>query len=94
MTHAMNNARNAIPLSFLLKIRLLLAAALLVVAAVPSLSLAAGPRAMHETPGETKPWPAPMGHRQPHAIDVPHEQIDDDQLFAALDRKLRICRGC
>jgi hypothetical protein len=75
--------------------RLLLAAALLVVAAVPSLSQAGEQRAMHEPLRETKPWPAPTGHRQPQAADVLQGlNNDDDQLYAALDRKLRICRGC
>jgi hypothetical protein len=41
---------------------------------------------------------APIGHRQPRAQDVGSAEtaivgrIDDDS--AALDRKLRICRGC
>ena len=46
-----------------------------------------------------KPWPAPTGHRQPHAVDVAPEtkqQADrsDDLLELEIDRKLRICRGC
>ena len=46
-----------------------------------------------------KPWPAPTGHRQPHAVDVAPEtkqQADrsDDLLELGIDRKLRICRGC
>lgn len=46
-----------------------------------------------------KPWPAPTGHRQPHAADVapaPKQQADrsDDLLELDIDRKLRICRGC
>ena len=46
-----------------------------------------------------KPWPAPTGHRQPHAIDVApdsKQQADrsDDLLELEIDRKLRICRGC
>lgn len=46
-----------------------------------------------------KPWPAPTGHRQPHAVDVAPEtrqQADrnDDLLELDIDRKLRICRGC
>lgn len=74
--------------------RLLLAVALLLTTAVPSFSRAGEQRAMRDTFSETKPWPAPTGHRQLHATDVPQELSDDDQLFAALDRKLRICRGC
>jgi len=46
-----------------------------------------------------KPWPAPTGHRQPHAADIapePRQQADrnDDLLDVGIDRKLRICRGC
>ena len=45
--------------------------------------------------------PAPVGHRQPHAGDVPSEKNlsnPDDAMNkedAALDRKIKsICRGC
>jgi hypothetical protein len=41
---------------------------------------------------------APVGHRQPHAGDVPEEKNDMtsvDPSDAALDRAIRgICRGC
>jgi hypothetical protein len=41
---------------------------------------------------------APVGHRQPHARDVPLENADDldhiGEEDAAIDRKLQICRGC
>jgi hypothetical protein len=43
--------------------------------------------------------PAPVGHRQPRAADIPQtnrspaEQLEDRQQ-AELNRKLRICRGC
>jgi hypothetical protein len=41
---------------------------------------------------------APVGHRQPHARDVPLQSPGDlDRLTeedAAVDRKLTICRGC
>ena len=43
--------------------------------------------------------PAPVGHRQPRASDIPQsnksaaEQLEDRQQ-AELTRKLRICRGC
>ena len=77
------------------RMQLLLVAALLVAAACPSLSQAAEQRALHDALGQTRPWPAPTGHRQPHAGDVPQELGGtDDQLDAALDRRLRICRGC
>ncbi len=74
--------------------QLLLVAALLVSAALPCVAQAEQ-RAMRDAVGMTRPGPAPTGHRQPHAADVPQElNNDDEQLFAALDRKLKICRGC
>jgi len=68
-------------------------AALLIVASDPSFSLATGQRTEHDALTETRPWLAPTGHRQPRAADVPQEP-GDDQLDAAFDRTLRICRGC
>ena len=47
----------------------------------------------------TRPWSAPVGHRQPRAADIPaatsaSQQIID-QKDAIVDRKIRgICRGC
>jgi hypothetical protein len=51
--------------------------------------------------GKQGPWPAPVGHRQPRADQVPSEK-DNSSADAAmkredaeLDRKLKsICRGC
>jgi hypothetical protein len=45
----------------------------------------------------SKPWPAPVGHRQPRAIDIPasasHQNLDPED--ANVDRKISgICRGC
>jgi len=41
---------------------------------------------------------APVGHRQPHANDIPSENTNDLKHIsaedAAVDRKLNICRGC
>jgi hypothetical protein len=41
---------------------------------------------------------APVGHRQPHARDVPSLNAGDLEHIgeedAAVDRKLNICRGC
>ena len=47
----------------------------------------------------TRPWSAPVGHRQPRAADVPPSTPVTEQIFeredAAVDRKIRgICRGC
>jgi hypothetical protein len=41
---------------------------------------------------------APVGHRQPHARDVPSQSPSELERLtaedAAIDRKLVICRGC
>jgi hypothetical protein len=47
----------------------------------------------------TRPWSAPVGHRQPRAADIPASttvsQQTLDQEDANVDRKIRnICRGC
>jgi hypothetical protein len=47
----------------------------------------------------TRPWSAPVGHRQPRAADVPTSTSDSqsflDQEDAIVDRKISgICRGC
>jgi hypothetical protein len=43
------------------------------------------------------PLPAPVGHRQPSVKDVVYDESGIEAIdgeSAALDRKLRICRGC
>jgi hypothetical protein len=47
------------------------------------------------------PWPAPVGHKQPRADQVPSEKDLNnpntalDRENAALDKKIKgICRGC
>jgi hypothetical protein len=47
----------------------------------------------------TKPWPAPVGHRQPRATDIPASAAPSQQMTdpedANIDRIIRgICRGC
>jgi hypothetical protein len=48
----------------------------------------------------SKPWPAPVGHRQPRATDLiklmaPDSQDSLDQENASVDRKIQgVCRGC
>jgi hypothetical protein len=47
----------------------------------------------------TRPWSAPVGHRQPRAADVPALTSVSpqalDQEDADVDRKIRsVCRGC
>jgi hypothetical protein len=54
-------------------------------------------RAGNET--ATRPWSAPVGHRQPRAADVPASSPASrpilDQEDANIDRKIRnVCRGC
>jgi hypothetical protein len=45
----------------------------------------------------TRPWSAPVGHRQPRAADIPasspQQMIDPED--ASVDRKIGgVCRGC
>jgi hypothetical protein len=47
----------------------------------------------------TKPWSAPVGHRQPRAIDLPASTPATPQILdredADIDRKISsVCRGC
>jgi hypothetical protein len=47
----------------------------------------------------TRPWSAPVGHRQPRAADLPASMSTDqptlDQEDAEVDRKIKgVCRGC
>jgi hypothetical protein len=63
--------------------------------AILSAALATPATAAGET--GTRPWPAPVGHRQPRAADVsvPPSSPTLDQEDANVDRKIsNICRGC
>ncbi|MEH2562022.1 hypothetical protein [Bradyrhizobium sp. AZCC 2289] len=47
----------------------------------------------------TKPWLAPVGHRQPRTADIPASSSQSlqtlDQEDAYVDRKIsNVCRGC
>jgi hypothetical protein len=47
----------------------------------------------------TRPWAAPVGHRQPRAADVATPTSASEQILdqedAEVDRKIRsVCRGC
>ena len=47
----------------------------------------------------TRPWSAPVGHRQPRAADVPASASASQQILdqedANVDRKIsNVCRGC
>jgi hypothetical protein len=52
------------------------------------------------TPWIEAAWPAPVGHFQPRAGDIPSgiplspSRAEQETLDRALDEKLRICRGC
>jgi hypothetical protein len=67
------------------------------------LMLTIGPAAIAQTgnssSGKQGLWPAPVGHRQPRADQVPPENSSttdaNKREDAELDRKLKsICRGC
>lgn len=66
-------------------------------AAILSAAIAAPALASNET--TTRPWSAPVGHRQPRALDIPASmsvsQPIIDQEDADVDRKIKgVCRGC
>jgi hypothetical protein len=72
-----------------------LAAVLL--AATVTLILVPDAYASNET--ASKPWSAPVGHRQPRAVDIPAGISASQQLIdleeAIVDRKIKgVCRGC
>jgi hypothetical protein len=59
------------------------------------------PGAIGTANAETTVWPAPVGHRQPRAADIPSsgsgpkDSLSLDQEDATVDRKVNgICRGC
>jgi hypothetical protein len=79
------------------------ASKMLVVAALVSAMGTVSAQSFHPSlPGKettTRPWTAPVGHRQPHVTDIPATAaaIPDllDQEDAIVDRKISgICRGC
>jgi hypothetical protein len=65
-------------------------------------AMAAAPSSRASTKGRettTRPWAAPVGHRQPRTGDVPapapSSQFSLDQEDASVDRKIsNVCRGC
>jgi len=66
-------------------------------AAILSAAIATSALAAGET--TTRPWLAPVGHRQPRAADIPTStsasQQTIDQEDAYVDRKIsNVCRGC
>jgi hypothetical protein len=76
---------------------------MLIVIAMVSAMTAASAQSFHPSmvgkETTTKPWTAPLGHRQPRAADVPSTTEGSpyflDQEDAIVDRKISgICRGC
>ena len=65
-------------------------------------AMALGPSFHPSKPGSetsTRPWSAPVGHRQPHLADVPVSTAVSQEILdpedANVDRKIRdVCRGC
>ena len=84
--------------------KLLLSMALVVLAGDPAAYAQSGSSSAPKNSGQptVQPTiPAPIGHRQPRASDVPSEKNLSDpndplsKENAALDRKIKsICRGC
>ncbi|MGY3691314.1 hypothetical protein ACVIGA_001394 [Bradyrhizobium sp. USDA 3240] len=57
------------------------------------------PNAFASNETATRPWLAPVGHRQPRAADIPAAAASSRQIIdqedAIVDRKIKgICRGC
>ena len=77
-------------------------AAILSAATAPALSgqtMFHGPVVIASNETATKPWSAPVGHRQPRAAGLPAsinaDQPTLDQEDAEVDRKIKgVCRGC
>jgi hypothetical protein len=65
-------------------------------------AMASAPSVRLSTAGSetlTRPWSAPVGHRQPRAADVPASTSASQQILdqedANIDRIIRsVCRGC
>ena len=81
--------------------RFALAAILSLAMAVPQLAQATirqpGTFLIAANETATRPWSAPVGHRQPRAADIPasspQQMIDPED--ASVDRKIGgVCRGC
>jgi hypothetical protein len=57
------------------------------------------PRAYASNETMTRPWSAPVGHRQPRLADIPASISASQQIIdpedANIDRKISgVCRGC
>jgi hypothetical protein len=78
-------------------------AALSIALALPFLVSQALPVGAHDamrslTRATLAAWPAPVGHRQPGAVDIPAgspaANAESDMLDRSINQKLQICRGC
>jgi hypothetical protein len=77
-------------------------AAILSATTAPAISAQAifhGPVVIASNETATRPWSAPVGHRQPRAADLPASlsaaQQSLDPEDAEVDRKIKgVCRGC
>jgi hypothetical protein len=61
--------------------------------------LAHEPLAYASNETTSRPWSAPVGHRQPRSADIPASTSASQQIIdqedAIVDRKIKgICRGC
>ena len=76
--------------------KILLITTLLVLAAGPAAIAQTGDRTASPSSDKQGPWPAPVGHRQPHAADVsaPPSSPTLDPEDGNVDRISNICRGC
>ena len=68
-------------------------------AALAGQATAKGPDVLASNETATRPWSAPVGHRQPRAADIPASASAPQQIIdqedVIVDRKIRgICRGC
>ena len=78
-----------------------MAAILSAAMALPSLTqaMAQGPLAYASNETATRPWSAPVGHRQPRSADIPASTSASQQILdqedVIVDRKIKgVCRGC
>jgi hypothetical protein len=66
---------------------------------ISALAMIVAPSAYASGETSTRPWLAPVGHRQPRVVDIPPSMLASPQIIdqedAAIDRKINgVCRGC
>jgi hypothetical protein len=80
--------------SFIMRF-VVIATVVLASCALPATGIAQG--SPSSPPAATAPRPAPVGHKQPKAKDLPERRTDQalEDMDRAMDRALKgICRGC